>query len=904
MRAVLLCLLPFILAAQIETQATAILSKNCLGCHSAQAKMGGLILESRAAALQKTTFATIADKVNSGKMPPGNPLAPADRATLAKWIAEGAPWTIAISAKERKRGGPDHWSFQPLRTGLNPSIDAHVHSALQAKGLAPNAAADKRTLIRRATFDLTGLPPTPAEIEAFLADTRADAYEQLLDRLLASPAYGERWGRHWMDVIRFGESHGYEQNHLRPNAWPFRDYIIRSFNQDKPFDRMILEHLAGDVIAPDDPSVFAGAGFLVAGPHDTVGNENEAARRQQRADDLDDMVNATSQAFLGLTVSCAKCHDHKFDPIQQKDYYRVAALLNGVQHGDREYATPAELARDKAAREPLQKDLKAANDRLEDIRNDAAAAIAGQRAEILASFRPAVDLKLTEESFKPVTARFIRLQIKRTANGSAAGLEEIEVWSGSSNVALKGKVTASSTRKADDDAEAYSAKLLNDGKFDRRWFADTGGLVTLTVELPEPAAIDRVSWSRDRQGGFQGRFVASPISDYAIHTSMDNEVWMQVAGSEGRLPYKSDQVEEMLLLTVVSQAVRDEYKALQARRDALQKQLAALPKLPLVYAGKTAQPKEPVYLLKGGNVMNRGDAIVPASLSTLPFAAFTVDETQPEGERRAAFARWLSDPKNPLTPRVMANRIWQQHFGRGLVNTPSDFGFNGERPTHPELLDLLAQKLIGYGWRMKPLHREIMLSETYRRSSAHDAAKARVDADAALLWRFPPQRLSAEAIRDSILAVSGKLDRRMGGPGFHLFRYTVDNVATYFPIEDFKPETYRRAVYQTAARSVRSELLGQYDCPDSSLPEPKRIVTTSPLQALALLNNNFLIDQAKFFSERLAAEPDPIGRAFALAFGRNPEVQERQAAKVLIDKHGLPAFCRAILNTNEFVYVM
>jgi hypothetical protein len=252
----------------------------------------------------------------------------------------------------------------------------------------------------------------------------------------------------------------------------------------------------------------------------------------------------------------------------------------------------------------------------------------------------------------------------------------------------------------------------------------------------------------------------------------------------------------------------------------------------------------------------------------------------------------------------MANRIWQQHFGRGIVNTPSDFGYNGERPTHPELLDLLAQKLIAYGWRMKPLHREIMLSEAYRRSSAHDAAKARVDADSTLLWRFPPQRLSAEAIRDSILAVSGKLDRRMGGPGFHLFRYTVDNVATYFPIEEFGPETFRRAVYQTAARSVRSEMLGQYDCPDSSLPEPKRIVTTSPLQALALLNNAFVIDQAKFFAERLAREGDPVTRAFELAFGRAPEPHERDAAKALIDKHGLPAFCRAIFNANEFVYVM
>jgi len=658
------------------------------------------------------------------------------------------------------------------------------------------------------------------------------------------------------------------------------------------------------VIAPDDPQIAIGSAFLVAGPHDTVGNQNEAARRQQRADDLDDMINATASAFLGLTVSCARCHDHKFDPIQQRDYYRMAAIFNGVQHGDRSIVTAAEQTADRAKREPLENALKAATAGLETIRKQAEPAVAAQREAILAKYRPPVDTRLTEERFPAVTARYVRLNIRRTASGGAAGLEELEVWSGERNLARGAKITASSTRKADDNAEAYAASLLNDGRFDRRWFAAAGGPVTLTVEFSRAEPVDRLSWSRDRAGGFQGRFEGSPISDYIIEVSPDGANWQPVASSAGRLPALPAEREELLLLAVVDAKTGEVYSNLEARRKELQHQLNALPKFPSVYAGKSIQPTEPIYLLKGGNVMNRGDAIAPASLSTAPFASFEIDESVPEGQRRLAFAKWLADARNPLTPRVIANRLWHYHFGTGLVSTPSDFGYNGERPTHPDLLDALANQLIGGGWRLKPLHKAIMMSEAYRQSSQQNEANARIDADARYLWRFPPQRLSAEAIRDAILAVSGKLDRRTGGPGFHLFRYTVDNVATYFPITEFPPETFRRAVYQTAARSVRSELLGQYDCPDSSLPEPKRIVTTSPLQALALMNNSFVLDQSRYFAERLQQEADPIGRAFALAFGRAPTAAETAAAKTLIQQHGLKAFARAILNANEFVYVM
>jgi hypothetical protein len=327
----------------LEREAAALIAKSCLGCHDSRSKLGGLVLESREAALRggvsgpalvpgDSGASLAARRVREGTMPAGSPLPAASRELFARWIDAGAPWKESLPAG-RKRAGSDWWSLQPLRRDPVPApegmpqewarsaIDRFLYASMAAKGLTPRPEADRRTLIRRAAFDLTGLPPTPDEVEAFAADPREDAYERLVERLLSSPAYGERWGRHWLDVIRFGESHGYEQNHLRPNAWPFRDYVIRSFNEDKPFDRMVLEHLAGD--RAGDPAAEAGTGFLVAGTHDTVGNQAPAARLQQRADDLDDMVNATASAFLGLTVNCAKCHDHKFDPILQADYYRM-----------------------------------------------------------------------------------------------------------------------------------------------------------------------------------------------------------------------------------------------------------------------------------------------------------------------------------------------------------------------------------------------------------------------------------------------------------------------------------------------------------------------------------------------------------------------------------------------------
>jgi hypothetical protein len=373
-----------------------------------------------------------------------------------------------------------------------------------------------------------------------------------------------------------------------------------------------------------------------------------------------------------------------------------------------------------------------------------------------------------------------------------------------------------------------------------------------------------------------------------------------VADSKDRLPYGEQPMQDFLL----TQA-RPEATALLARRTELVAQIARQPKLPAIYAGRFEEPKEPLRLNRRGNPMELGDTVPPASPSVLSqlLPGFELDPAAPEQERRLALARWLTDDRNALTARVLANRVWHYHFGRGLVGTPSDLGFNGERPTHPELLDYLAARLIAHGWKLKPLHREIVLSATYRQSSEANRKALATDAEARLLWRFPPRRLDAESLRDAILAVSGDLNGKMGGPGFRLYRYTVDNVATYYPLEIPGPDTYRRAVYHQWARSVKDDLLSTYDCPDSSLPEPRRVQTTTPLQALSMMNSAFALDQARHFAARVEAAESPVEAAYLLAFGRAPSAEEAAEARTFLASNSLALFCRVLFNSSEFSHV-
>jgi mono/diheme cytochrome c family protein/cytochrome c553 len=730
-----------------------ILEQHCIRCHQPAVKKADISLatvadlaaneyvvagEPDASYLLEVVTARPGEKP---LMPKEGPVLSAQEASvLREWIVEGAHWPDGVVVKERSRADRNWWSLRPMNSieppaagvpidwSANP-IDRFIYARLTAAGLHPNPPGDRRTLVRRVTYDLTGLPPTPEEVQAFDGDESTDAYEKLVDRLLASPRYGEQFGRHWLDVVRFGESTGFEVNHVIDNAWPYRDYVIRSFNDDKPFDQFIMEHLAGDSLGPGDPAVEIGLAFLVCGTVDIVGNSDPVQAAQIRADAVDEMIRATGEAFLGLTIGCARCHDHKFDPIMQRDYYSLYATLAGVYHDDRIVASEEQKR---------------------------------ERAEKLA----------------PLEAQ----------------------------------------KKQIVEAKAAQEKLPKDAQ----------------------------------------------------------------------------------KLKVIVKQLAD-----------LEKQIAELPALPTFAVGRYEQPAADQCIFERGDAQRKSERVVPASMSTLADVTkgFQLTADAREKERRLALARWIAAKDNPLTPRVLVNRLWQYHFGAGIVATPNDFGYMGERPTHPELLDWLAKQLVADGWRVKSLQKLIVMSQSYRQSSAYREDAAKLDAGSRLLWRFPPQRLSAEEIRDTMLFVAGKLDEHMGGPGFRLYQYSRDNVATYTPLDSLGPETYRRSVYHQNARASRIDLLSDFDVPDCAFSASRRIPTTTPSQALALMNHSFTMAMAEALAERVTKStkegktPAQIELAFELAFGRKPNSSEQAAATALVDRYGLRAFCRALLNSSELIYM-
>ncbi len=645
---------------EVESAALAVIEKNCLSCHNAGAKTSGLELTNRDGALAGGAHGPALNpgdaeksllyrKITAGEMPVGNPLSGDQRDAIRRWIEAGAPWSRELSqAEKRPRGGPDWWSLQPLGTAEPPPrdsapedwrspIDRFVFEEMGAKGLKPSPPADRAAIIRRATFDLTGLPPTPEEIDTFINDPSDNAYERLLERLLASPHYGERWGRHWLDVVRFGESHGYEQNHLRDNAWPFRDYVIRSLNQDRPFDQMVIDHLAGDQVAAGNTEVEVATAFLVAGPHDTVGINNIEGKLQKRANDLNDIITATAGAFLGLTVHCARYHDHKFDPIQQADYYRMQSIFDGVHFDQRVIAKAERIKQREERARPIEAELERIGKELEAGSEQAKHLVKQQRESIHARYRPPVDAKGTEETFDPVEARFVRMRITGTYRGTPR-LDELEIWSAGPNprnVALASagaKAAAVSTRKADDDPNAYSVDLILDGDFAKRWISDDPDLGEVTVELARPETISRVFWSRDRLGAFQKKFLSGVPTEYVIETSMDGENWRKVADTKDRLPYTETEQDEMVLMAVLDAEGKRRRKSLLRRQKALQADLDTIPKLPTVYAGRFEQPKEPTHLFKRGNPMNKGEAIAPggSARSTASSDASSLTSTHPK----------------------------------------------------------------------------------------------------------------------------------------------------------------------------------------------------------------------------------------------------------------------------------
>jgi hypothetical protein len=921
-----------------------ILEANCLQCHGPDKQKSSFRLDQNEAALKGgETYAPdirpgkssesplihfVAGLVPDMKMPAkGEPLSAEQVGLLRAWIDQGAKW----SEEGQIASAPTHWSLKPVvrppvpkipgKVRSSNPIDGFIFNKLAESKLTPSPTADRRILIRRLYFDLIGLPPSPEEVAVFEKDKSPDAYEKLVEQLLASPRYGERWARHWLDVVRFAETSGFEVNTPRPNAWPYRDYVINAFNGDKPYDRFLAEQIAGDVLGED-----AATGFLVAGPEDLVKSPDPVLTSNQRADELHDMVSTTGSALLGLTVGCARCHNHKFDPISQKEYYSLKAIFEGVRHGERKMKS-ADSAKN-------EKELVQKRARLSEI--DATLLNFEPLAQVrninTNQLRASVNPRQNTERFAPVLASKLRFTVLKTLDAEPC-IDELEVFTAGEkprNIALATAGTKSRASGVYPNSDIHRLEHINDGKYgnSRSWISNERGKGWVELEFPEPVMIDRIAWARDREQKFQDRVA----TDYRIEVAQGSNDWQLVASSLDRQTYRpGSKSQPSVSLAGLKPAQAEQVKKLMTEKADIEARIGVLTRSSTVYAGVFEERPSPTYRLHRGDPMQKREVIEPGALAVIPIAyalpnssTKAPSKSSMEGltenqKRRFALAQWITNPTNPLPARVMVNRIWQYHFGDGLVNTPSDFGANGAPPVNPGLLDWLAaefmqpQTSMGKGptpspWSIKHIHRLIVNSETYKQSS--DARKdcVAVDAGSRLLWRYPAHRLEAEPIRDMILAVSGKLDLKMGGPGFSFFQPNDNYVRVYTPKKEFGPDSYRRMVYGTVVRQRPDGVFGVFDCPDGGQIAPKRTRSTTPLQALNLLNSGFIMQQANFFAERLKKDAGEdikaqVQRAFALAFQRQPEKIELDASAALIKEQGLPIFCRALLNANEFVYV-
>ncbi len=656
-------------SAQSGAQAAAILTGHCLSCHGPEQKKGGLDLSRRADALKggksgvvlvpgSPDESVLVEKVAGGEMPPKGPLAPEQIETVRAWVLAGAHYPSEPLALPR--AGADWWSLQPVRpvavplpagAGLawvkNP-IDAFILAKLRAAGLEPAPEAARAALIRRVSFDLTGLPPSPEAVDQFVADSDPLAYESLVEKLLASPHYGERWGRHWLDIVRFGESEGYETNLPRPNAWPFREYVIRAFNRDTPFPRFVLEQLAGDTIEPQDGADWlaqAATGFLVGGTHDVVGNQTVEGMLQQRADDLDDMITATGTTFLGLTLQCARCHDHKFDPITQNDYYGIQAILAGVNHAERTVAAPDSQARRRQA-SLLEAELASIEPRL-DATEPLAQPGKDQPARAMVNARRNVD------RFAPVRSRAVRLTILATNSQTEPCVDEVEVYSAglpggqaSRNEALAsagGRATASSEYP---NAAIHKIAHLNDGQVgnSHSWISSVAGKGSVTLSWPEAATIDRVVWGRDREDAFRDRLA----TEYYVEAADEAGGWRVVASSIDRVPFDPQAKPSPGGPAVQSSAAVVQVRAgLLNRQAEIRVMLGELGASRKLYAGTFSQPGKS-YLLVRGDPTKPGPEVRPAGVAVLR-PALVLDPQSPESSRRAALCAGL--PTAPIRCR-------------------------------------------------------------------------------------------------------------------------------------------------------------------------------------------------------------------------------------------------------------
>jgi hypothetical protein len=704
------------------------------------------------------------------------------------------PAAETAKPKEFTSSQKNWWAFQPVVKPAVPAvrhkawtktdIDAFILAKLEEKKIAPNAPADRATWLRRVTLDLTGLPPTLDEAQAFLADNSTQAYERVVDRLLASPRYGERWARHWLDLARYADSEGFKADETRPNVWRYRDYVIRAFNEDKPYDRFVKEQIAGDELYPGDPDALIATGFNRNFP-DESNAANLMLRRQELLNDVTDVVGYT---FMGMTVACARCHDHKFDPILHKDYYRLQAFF--------------------------------ANTRIDD------------------------------------------------------------------------EASLSSNRQK----TAYEEKYA-------RWDSETREIREQMQAILKPA---RDAFYEERMSRFPEEIQAVIRMDPAKRNPYQ---WQMALKAAPQVTFTDEQIEAKL---------KGEAKA---KYRVLEKQLAKFDgikptELPIAQAMTdhgTDSPK--TFVLSGGAYDSPQQEVQPGFLTILDKSDAKITPMAGSSGRRAALANWLSSPQNPLTARVMVNRIWHYHFGKGIVGSPSDFGVMGERPANRELLDYLAATFIQDGWSIKKLHRRIVLSATYRESSGFHEASAAVDPQNKLNWRYNRRRLEGEAIRDSMLATAGVLNTKMYGPG--VFPPLPPGMVTrggWAKHED-SADASRRSIYIFVRRNTRYPMIEAFDMPDTHESCARRNNTVTPMQALELMNNDLVAGWSREFARRVhndsgLTEDAQIDRAWKIAYLRPASPEEKKLAAEFLQKQQAAGsaspfsdLCHALLNSNEFLYI-
>lgn len=920
-----------------------ILAKRCYACHGPDKAEGGLRLNNRESAFEKQEsgkhaivagdhaqselLRRVLSEDESEQMPPEGARLTAGQIDLLKqWISQGADWK-------------EHWAFvapavisPPAvmnRGWVSNPIDAFILSNLEKHELLPARPAQKAALLRRVTYDLTGLPPTPTEVENFLADESPDAYEKVVDRLLKSERYGEQWARHWLDVVRYADTNSFERDGPKPNAWRYRDYVIRAFNSDKPYDQFVREQLAGDELPQTNADGIIATGFYRLGLWD----DEPADRLLALYDGFDDVITTASQGFLGLTVNCARCHDHKIDPITQADYYSMLAFFQGITpNGNPNPQVERAIFKDDAERLAYEVAVREHREKL-----DAAQA---RVSAIEKEFRDRLSRQeqdLDQPDMDDLEYRFYRDTWEKLPNFDALKAETVGklerpffdispatrefsfgfVFTGTLKVPADGEYTF--ILDSDDGARLTIDEkeiILYDG------IHGTGkphlskvmlkqGRVPIRVDYfqgPSGAKELIVKWSGP---GFEQRYLSAMTED-----------GLKLADRRGK---RRDFVALMKSQgpAILGAERHKDYVKLAGELEEL-KRFKPTANYALCVTETGPNPAE-TFILKRGNPQSQGDKVVPTFLSPLGGGKATIPAPAPEAKssgRRLALANWIASGDNRLTARVMVNRIWQHHFGRGIVRSPNNFGLLGDPPTHPELLDWLARTFVDGGWRIKPLHKLIVMSSTYRMSSQPNAAALAKDPLNNWFWRFDMRRLSAEEVRDSVLAVDGRLNPQMYGPG--VFPEISDEVKAGQSSpgsgwgKSSPEEQARRSVYVHVKRSLVLPILSDFDFADTDSSCAARFVTTQPTQALAMLNGKFMNDQAVEFARRLRADaPDDVRQqvvlGYRLALSREPNQAQIDRGLKLINtlqqKHGktaaqaLDQFCLMVLNLNEFMYL-